>query len=164
VLSATGSSPVAGTLELTGAQLVELKEGRAYVAFPSADVPDGYLRGQVLPPGEELWAVKLEPVPGFPHPGSGGNQMLLNRTTFTYRQEARWTGDVVATAAHLHRPDGGVVQAFTRTPDAGGARGTYPLLPLVECLSVGCYSDVHTADGGVVGAPADAGGVLLMGL
>lgn len=149
-MSTSGQSPVAGVLDLTTAALREVQDGRAYVALPSAEFPNGYLRGQVVQPGEDLAAAELLPPPGATHGGSGGGQMLIKMATFQARYEWTWSNQVVGQSAHIHQPNGAVVASMTMYPDGGGARGVLSLFSLQACLSVPCYNDVNGADGGVL--------------
>jgi hypothetical protein len=154
VMTTSSASPTSGTLTLSTTALTELKRGRAYVALPSAALADGLIRGQVAlmaPNAETVVPFILEPVAGFPHPGTGGGATFINLSTFTGRYEAQWTSQVVATAAHVHRPDASVLLSMTLYPDAGGARGVFSLLTIAECQTAKCYNDVHTADAGAAG-------------
>lgn len=144
-----GLSLTNGSIEVTTAELREVQEGRVYVALPSAGAPDGYLRGQLMVTGETLGASSLIPLSGSTHPGHGAMQMLF-KTNNTMRYEATWTEDVVATAAHIHHPSGTTLLSFALLPDAGGAKGVVSVIALASCQTAACYTDVHTADAGVL--------------
>ncbi len=154
-VSASGASPVAGVVDVGAAVLREVQEGRATAWLPNADDAGPHLRGQLVQAGEQISAGPLLPVAGFDHPGSGGVQLLLKTVGLTVRYEAVWSGDVVATGAHVHHPNGSVLLNLALLPDAGGARGVASAIPLGACQTVDCFTDVHTADAGA------AGGVLL---
>ena len=87
--------------------------------------------------------------------------MLINNSTLGVRYELRWTTDVIATSAHLHAADGGVVLSLSTDGGMANGTGSIPPVDAFGCLSFPCYTDVHTADGGVAAAPAGSGNALL---
>ncbi|MDB4928765.1 MAG: hypothetical protein JWM10_1249 [Myxococcaceae bacterium] len=95
-----------GTTGLTPDQVRALTEGRMYVQINSGNFPDGELRGQLVLPGESVYAARLSPEqenPPATATSSGVAQFMVDPTANRVRYVVRTTGLMMpATLSHIH--------------------------------------------------------------
>lgn len=94
----------AGTGTLTQPQLDALVAGRLYTNIHTAASPGGEIRGQLLRPGERLFAAALSganEVPPVSSAATGAMQLILDAAATSLRYESAVTGLGDATSAFL---------------------------------------------------------------
>ncbi|MEZ4407397.1 MAG: CHRD domain-containing protein [Polyangiales bacterium] len=106
-LAARGAN-ASGELSLPEAALAALDRGRLYIDAHSAGYPEGATRGQVLRPGEELYAARLTGQ-SFPQPratwGSGYASVIVSADRRALLADGGWIDVTPLRAALVDAPD-----------------------------------------------------------
>ncbi len=140
-----------GTIALTEADAADLVQGRWFVNIHTTDNPDGEIRGQLLMPGEVLYAAGLSGesvVPPVTSSATGGAQLILSPSGTSLRYEAVVMG-AAPTSAEIGNAttgnNGPVV--FPLTFGMGGLMGTLTVSSIdVDNLNSGSYYiNINTA-------------------
>lgn len=138
-----------GTQAVTPAQATEIAEGRTFARFSRTQTT---IRGQVIPAGHTLWTAQLNTSPASAT--RGGAQFVAPPDGGAVTSLGAWTGDVAATAAHIHQGGAGgtgpALITLALTADAGGLEGSFPAADLSQAGNTdgGLYVNVHTTDAG----------------
>lgn len=152
-------TPVAATMDgvvvLSPAELQELMQKHLSIIVSTAGNGNGELRGQLLMPGETLYAAVMsgsQEVPSVNPSATGAAQLVLDPSATKLSYELVWsdlTGP--ATAAHIHTGavgvNGPVLYPLTLNPTGSGAAGTLTLTPsdLIALNGGQLYVNAHTA-------------------
>jgi hypothetical protein len=140
-----------GTATLTTAQADAIAQGRAYVNLHTSANPGGELRGQIVRPGERVWAARLtgaQEVPPVTTTATGNAQILLSEGNNSIRFIVQST--LSPTAAHIHTAPGatnGSVTVDLGTPSMNimGNAAVTPTAVTNDMFNGRWYVNVHTA-------------------
>jgi hypothetical protein len=140
-----------GTATLTTAQADAIAQGRAYVNLHTSANPGGELRGQIVRPGERVWAARLtgaQEVPPVTTTAMGNAQILLAEGNNSIRYIVETTA--TPTAAHIHTAPGGangsvLVDFGAPSMNITGMAAVTPTAVTNDLFNGRWYVNVHTA-------------------
>jgi hypothetical protein len=143
----------AGTGTLSPAQLDALAAGRLYTNIHTNAFQGGEIRGQLLRPGEQLFAAALSgsnEVPPVASAATGAMQLVLNAAATSLRYESAVTGLADAAAAFMVNGPAGVAggsPVATLTVVGVNPIGTLPVsaTDLTNLMASLYYVDVHSS-------------------
>jgi hypothetical protein len=134
-----------GTIAITAVDATDLAEGRWFVNAHTTGNPNGEIRGQLLMPGEVLYAAALsganEVPPVTTSQAVGGAQFILSPSGTSVRYEASITG-AAPTSAAVNNGAAGVngPVVFPLSFGTGGLKGTLTVSAIdVTNLNAGNY-------------------------
>lgn len=140
-----------GTIAITTTDATDLVEGRWFVNIHTSANPNGEIRGQLLMPGEVLYAATLSganEVPPVTSDAVGGAQFILSPSGTTVRYEASVTG-AAPTSASVNNATAGSNGAvvFPLSFGTGGLKGTLTVstVDVTNLTSGSYYVNVMTA-------------------
>ena len=149
---AASSGVIAGSVQLTLAQITNFMSGLCYMNIHTALNPGGEIRGQVVPLRMVLAMSGPSEVPATPSTGTANGILTFIGSQLFY--EINYSGlSANATAAHIHGPAtttnsaGVIVPLNSPSGTAGTISGTASLTPqqLAYLLAGETYVNIHTS-------------------